>query len=122
MGRAFLWPRRPASRGTSFPRKSPLRMPRPLLFVAPLLFTCLIAQAETPPLLAEAFRQFMADQNRWAYTETRSSQDKKGQPRRDQVTVIDPSLDYARQLVPEIVDGQPATPAQVTEWTRRNEE
>jgi hypothetical protein len=96
-------------------------MPRPWLFLAPLLFTSLAA-SETPPLLAAAFRVFLADQNHWAYTETHSHPDKAGQTVRDQVTVIDPSVTYADQVVPEMINGQAANPDQVAAWARRNEE
>ncbi len=97
-------------------------MPRPWFFLASLLVTSLTANAETPPLLAAAFRQFLADQNRWAYTETRSHQAKTGQTVRDRVTVIDPSVVYAHQIVPEVINGIAATPAQIAEWARRNDE
>jgi hypothetical protein len=97
-------------------------MPRPWLSLASLLVTSLTANAETPPLLAAAFRQFLADQNRWAYTETHSRQDKAGQAMREQVTVIDPSAVYAHQIVPEVIDGQADTPAQIAEWARSNDE
>lgn len=96
-------------------------MPRPWLVLAPLLITSLTA-SETPPLLAAAFRVFQADQNRWAYTEIHSHQDKAGQTVRDEVIVIDPSLTYADQIVPEVINRQAATPDQVAAWARRNEE
>jgi hypothetical protein len=97
-------------------------MPRRWLFLVFLLATSLTANAETPPLLAAAFRQFQADQNRWAYTETHSHRDKAGQTVRDQVAVIDPSAVYAHQIVPEVINGKAATPAQIAEWARRNDE
>ncbi len=97
-------------------------MPRPWLFVVSLLVTSLTAHAETPPLLAAAFQQFLADQNRWTYTEAHSRRDKTGQTVRDRVTVIDPSLAYAHQIVPEVINGKDATPMQIAEWARRNDE
>lgn len=97
-------------------------MPRPWLLLAFLPVLGLTARAETPPLLAAAFRTFLADQNHWAYTETRSHSDSEGRTVRDHVTVIDPSLTYANQLVPEVINGQAATPAQVAEWARRSAE
>jgi hypothetical protein len=109
--------------GGTFNRQASLvTVRRPWLLLVIWLVLRATAQAETPALLADAFRTYLGQQNRWAYTETLFRPDKAGRMLRDQVMRIDPSVTYADQIVPEVIGGAAATPAQTAEWARRNEE
>ena len=85
-----------------------------------LLMLAVGARAGTPPLLNEAVRKWVADQDRWAYTQhvCLIKEDKVTQER---VERFDPSLPAERQWQLLEVSGKPPTAAQRKTWQKKKE-
>jgi hypothetical protein len=78
-----------------------------------LLLVAATTRAEPPALLAEAVRQSSVDAQRWAYTQTVVSRDRKGQVEEEIVVRYDPSLPYDYQWTPIKIDGKDPTDRQI---------
>jgi hypothetical protein len=74
-----------------------------------------------PPLLLEALTKVSENFDRWAYTETRVATDQKGGKHGETVIRFDPSLPYAEQFRPLIIDGKEPTARQLKEYRKRGE-
>lgn len=95
------------------------------------LLTCLVVCARAddtagpeksvPPLLLEALAKLAQDFDRWAYTETRSGTDARGNPRGETVVRFDPSKPYAEQYTPLKIRGAAPTERQIKDYRKRGE-
>jgi len=74
------------------------------------------AAAIRPVLLDAAFQSFLADQGRWAYTESHSRDDSV-EPA--SIFRIDPSQPYAEQFVPIKINSHEPTAEQRKQWAER---
>jgi hypothetical protein len=70
-------------------------------------------RAGLPPLLDEAWTNYVKDIDHWSYTETTRASDATGKQTRATVTRYDPSRPYAEQFTILSHNGNPPTEAQV---------
>ena len=83
----------------------------PFFFLTVALALASPGQAEIPPLLKEVFAKARDTSDRWAYTETTTTQTHDRGKEKTQVTIIrfDPSQPYAEQYRPVQVNSHPPT-------------
>lgn len=72
-------------------------------------------------LLEEALDALLADQGRWAFTETRRNVGLDGKPQGDTVVRVDPSAPYAEQFKPIQIRGKAPTEKQLKDAAERGE-
>jgi hypothetical protein len=88
------------------------------LFGIALAFSVVALRAEIHPLLDEAWTQYVADIDHWAYTETTRALDAKGRVTRETATRYDPSKAYPEQFT--VLSHTGKTPlAQMETWARQ---
>ena len=74
-----------------------------------------------PPLLLAALGKIARNYDRWAYTETRVATDEHNVAQPRTVIRFDPSLPYAEQYLPLLVEGKPPTERQLKNFRKRGE-
>ncbi|MBI4623482.1 MAG: hypothetical protein HY736_09735 [Verrucomicrobia bacterium] len=79
------------------------------------------ATADEIAFLTDALEKTASDLNRWAYTESRVVRDAKGRVKIDTLVRYDPSLPYARQWTPLLVNGKPPSAADCDKYRRQGE-
>jgi hypothetical protein len=77
------------------------------------------AEPTIPPLLLAALTKLSQDFDRWAYTETRNSTDRKGKPRGETIVRFDPSKPYEEQFTPVKVNGHEPTEKERADYRKR---
>ncbi len=95
-------------------------MSRPFLLIAFLLVFAGLARAETPALLDEAIRKWIADEDHWAYTRHQSLNG-PSKPVTDQLERYDPSQPDGQQWQLLAIAGKPPTADETKAWQRRKE-
>ena len=93
-------------------------MSRPSLFIALLLVFAGLARAETPALLDEAIRKWIADEDHWAYTQRQRVRD-RSKPVEEKVERYDPSQPEDQQWKLLEIAGRAPTPDEISTWQRR---
>jgi hypothetical protein len=97
------------------------------IIAALVLISCATAQVDQalpqgalslwqPPLLEAAFQAFLDGQQRWSYVETGGNVKADGSISAKSVIRNDPSMPYARQSVPLLINGQEPTEKQLRDW------
>ena len=76
---------------------------------------------ERSPLLETAFQAFLEGQQRWAYVETGGYLNADGSVSAESVVRYDPSMPYAQQSVPLLINGQLPTEKQLRDWAANSE-
>lgn len=80
------------------------------------------ATLEERALLKEALKNSAQDQDRWAYTETRTLKLRKGgKAPKETIIRFDPSKPYAEQFTPVLIDGKKPSNKQLKEYRERGE-
>lgn len=92
----------------------------PILLLT-LLVAALPVRAETPPLLAAALKKFLADYDRWAFTQNIVERDDKGKVVSEAVVRFDPSQPYEKQYTALLIDGKPPTEKQLKKYRKQGE-
>src|SRR5436190_13460119 len=88
-------------------------------FALAVVFSTAALRAEIPPLLDEAWTNYVKDIDHWAYTETTHAADVTGKHTRETVTRYDPSLPYAEQFTILSHNGKPPSEEQVKQTRQR---
>jgi hypothetical protein len=91
-----------------------------LFLTLTLLLSVLPARAQTPALLDEAIKKWIADEDHWAYTQRLQIRN-GSKPVEERVERYDPSQPEDLQWQLLEVGGKPPTPAQVKTWQRRKD-
>jgi len=78
-------------------------------------------RGEVPAPLKAALQKLMADDGRWAYTQTVKKYDRKGQPDGVQVERFDPSQPEEEQWTLLLRDGRPVTDREQRAFQRKKE-
>ncbi len=89
------------------------------LFGLVLALSACALRAEIPPLLDEAWTNYVRDIDHWAFTETTHALDATGKTTREAVMRYDPSLPYAEQFTDISHNGIPPTDKQVEQARQR---
>ena len=79
------------------------------------------AMPATPSLLADAFNKLMENQGHWAFTQTQAFDGLTAKLKRETVLRVDPSITYAEQIKPLVIEGEPPTPGKLEEFRRIGE-
>jgi hypothetical protein len=74
-----------------------------------------------PTLLIRAVEQYLENQGHWAYTESQNIVGLNGKSRGLTVLRVDPSENYAQQIKPLTIDGEPPTWAQLRHYRSKSE-
>lgn len=83
-----------------------------------LLTAFVAARADVPPLLQSAIKNYTADAEHWAYTQTIISKDRKGEIEEVVVVRNDPSQPFDVQWTPLIINGKQPTDHQVEKYRK----
>jgi hypothetical protein len=86
-----------------------------------LLFTAAVSRAEPPTLLQAAVKNYAVDAERWAYTQTVISKDRKGKVEEEVVVRNDPSQPFEVQWTPVKINGKEPTEREIEKYRREHE-
>lgn len=91
------------------------------IFLLIFLFPVTLLRAEVPALLQAAVDNYAKDAERWAYTQTIVSKDRKGKVEEELVVRNDPSQPYEIQWTILKIDGREPTGRQVEKYRKEHD-
>lgn len=91
---------------------------RLLLIILISLCVATVVRAEPPALLQAAIKNYAADAERWAYTQTVINKDRDGKVEEEVVVRNDPSQPFEAQWTPLKINGKEPTERQVEKYRK----